>query len=130
MKFALAIYGSHTNSQAPQTALKFAKAAFAQGHEIIRIFFYQDGVNTASQFSIFPQDEENSSLEWQALISEYSIDAVVCIAAALRRGVLDQNEAERYQVSNSNLAECYNLSGLGQLIDAAYKTDRLITFGS
>ncbi|MDD7804003.1 MAG: sulfurtransferase complex subunit TusD [Endozoicomonas sp. (ex Botrylloides leachii)] len=130
MKFALAIYGSPCSSQAPQTALNFAQAVLDQGHEISRVFFYQAGVNTATRLSVPPQDEQNISADWRKLIKAHQLDAVVCIAAALRRGITNQEEAQRYQLNGSNLDELYQLSGLGQLIDAAFEADRLITFGS
>ncbi|MDP0562035.1 MAG: sulfurtransferase complex subunit TusD [Candidatus Endonucleobacter sp. (ex Gigantidas childressi)] len=129
LKFALAIYGSPGNSQAPQTALNFAYAAISAGHKIMRLFFYQDGVNTATQLCVSPQDEQNISTEWQKFINSHNIDAVVCIAAALRRGIVNQSEAKRYGLKASNLDRNYQLSGLGQLIDAALEADRLITFG-
>ncbi len=130
MNFALAIYGSPSNSQAPLSALKFAEAALAAGHHITRLFFYQDGVNTATQLAVPPQDEQNIPAEWQALVKAHNIDAVVCIAAALRRGIIDTDEASRYSLPASNLADSYQLSGLGQLIEASIKTDRLVTFGA
>ena len=130
MKFALAIYGAPGNSQAPQTALNFARAALSEGYKISRVFFYQDGVNTATQLCVPPQDEQHIPAEWRELISKHTIDAVVCIAAALRRGVVNQEEAQRYELSNNNLDDVYQLSGLGQLIDATLDTDRLITFGN
>lgn len=129
MKYALAIYGSPSSSQGCQTALNFARAAISAGHEIIRLFFYQDGVNTANQLCITPQDEQNLASEWQALISAHNIDAVVCIASALRRGIVDKNEAKRYELPCSNLSSNFQLSGLGQLIDASFTADRMITFG-
>jgi ribosome-binding ATPase YchF (GTP1/OBG family) len=52
-----------------------------------------------------------------------------CIAAALRRGVLNAEEATRYQRSAVNLEAPWALSGLGQLHDAAQAADRLICFG-
>ena len=55
---------------------------------------------------------------------------MVCIAAALRRGVVDQTEADRYQLPGSNLRDGYELSGLGQLVDAALTADRVVTFGA
>ena len=51
MKYALAIYGAPGNSQAPQSALHFARAVIARGHEIQRIFLYQDGVHIASSLT-------------------------------------------------------------------------------
>ena len=130
MKYALAVYGAPGTSHAPQTALNFAKAVVARGHDIVRVFFYQDGIHIASSLITVPQDESNLSREWQSFITEHNLDAVVCIAAALRRGVIDQSEAQRYQLSAYNLADHYELSGLGQLLDASQNADRLITFGA
>ncbi|MFK0573225.1 sulfurtransferase complex subunit TusD [Endozoicomonas sp.] len=130
MKFTLAVYGAPANSQAPQSGLHFARAVMAQGHEIVRLFFYQDGVNTATAIAQPPQDEANLPNEWQAFIQEHKLDAVVCIAAALRRGVVDQAEAGRYQLPGHNLRPGYELSGLGQLLDGALVADRIITFGA
>ncbi len=130
MKYALAVYGAPGNSQAPQTALHFAKALLAEGHEIIRVFFYQDGVNTATTLASPPQDESHLPQQWQMFIQENNLDAVVCIAAALRRGIVNDAEASRYQLPASNLADGYELSGLGQLLDATLIADRVITFGA
>lgn len=130
MKFALNIYGAPANSQAPQSALHFARALVAGGHEIVRLFFYRDGVNTATVLAQAPQDESDLPAQWQAFIQEHNLDAVVCIAAALRRGVVDQTEAERYQLPGCNLRDGYELSGLGQLVDAALMADRVVTFGA
>lgn len=129
MKYALAVYGAPGTSQAPQSALNFAKAVIARGHEIYRVFFYQDGVHVASTLTTPPQDESNLSAQWQAFITEHNLDAVVCIAAALRRGIVDETEAKRYHLPAANLADNHELSGLGQLMDASQEADRLITFG-
>ncbi len=101
----------------------------AQGHEIVRIFFYQDGVLTASNNLVVAQDQQDIAKQWQTFITEHKLDAVVCIAAALRRGILDQTEAQRYQRAAVNLAEGYQLSGLGQLHDGLQQADRVISFG-
>ena len=130
MKYALAVYGAPGTSQAPQTALDFARTLIARGHEIVRVFFYQDGVHTASALTSPPQDEGNLSREWQAFITGHNLDAVVCIAAALRRGVINETEAKRYNRPAANFADGYELSGLGQLLDASQQAHRLITFGA
>ena len=130
MKYALAIYGAPGSSQSGQTALSFAHELLAAGHSIFRIFFYQDGVHTASRLSSPPQDEQNLPESWRQFIEEHELDAVVCIAAALRRGVVNDTEAERYELAGSNLSAGYELSGLGQLLEATVEADRLITFGA
>lgn len=128
MKFVINVLSSST---APSTrrALRFAQTVLAEGHEIVRVFFYQDGVLTASNNLVLAQDQTDIAQQWQAFISENRLDAVVCIAAALRRGVLDQAEAQRYQRNAVNLAEGYELSGLGQLHDALQQADRVVSFG-
>ena len=67
--------------------------------------------------------------QWRDFIVEHQLDGVVCIAAALRRGGPNQEEAERYQRPAANLLEPWDLSGLGQLHDAVQSADRLICFG-
>ncbi|CAH0990111.1 Putative sulfurtransferase DsrE [Sinobacterium norvegicum] len=129
MIFSIAIYGAPYSSAASISAIQFAEAATEQGHELYRVFFYHDGVQTASLFTTPPQDEPALYLRWQALARDHNIDLVVCVAAALKRGVLDQDEAERWSKPGNNLAESFTLSGLGQLVDATIKADRHITFG-
>ena len=128
MKFTLLVTGS-AQSPGSRRALRFAQALLAEGHQLIRIFFYQAGVTNACNNLVLPQDEQHLAKEWQALIKQQQLDAVVCIAAGLRRGVLDQAEAKRYQVTAENLAEGFVLSGLGQLHEAIQESDRLISFG-
>ncbi|MDY7219608.1 sulfurtransferase complex subunit TusD [Denitrificimonas sp. JX-1] len=128
MRFVISVLSSST-SPATRRALRFAQALLAQKHEIVRVFFYQDGVLSAANNLVVAQDQEDIARQWQDFIRAYDIDAVVCIAAALRRGVLDHVEATRYQRQGGNLAEGYQLSGLGQLHDALQRADRHISFG-
>lgn len=130
MNYTIAIYGAPYSSQSSHTALHFCRAAIAKDHRISRVFFYQDAVHAASTLASPPQDEANIPAQWQALIEKHSIDAVVCVAAALRRGILNDEERQRYDKPASNLDTCMNLSGLGQLIEGAVLSDRLVTFGA
>ncbi len=129
MIFSLLILGAPYSSQSVKTALRFANASIETGNSIYRIFFYHEAVNSGNELLTPPQDEIHIPNEWQAMARDNSIDLVVCIASALKRGVLDSTEADRYEKPASNLAPNFNLSGLGQLIDASVKSDRLITFG-
>ena len=128
MKFVINVVSSST-APATRRALRFAQSVIAQGHDFVRIFFYQDGVLTASNNLVVAQDQQDIAKQWQTFIIEHKLDAVVCIAAALRRGILDQTEAQRYQRAAVNLAEGYQLSGLGQLHDGLQQADRVISFG-
>ncbi|MGA9703897.1 sulfurtransferase complex subunit TusD [Pseudomonas sp.] len=128
MKFAIAVF-SAAHAPSSRRALLFTQAALAGGHEIVRLFFYQDGVYNAANNIVAPQDEQDIARQWRELVSQHQLDGVVCIAAALRRGVLNSEEATRYQRSAVNLDAPWALSGLGQLHDAVQAADRLICFG-
>ncbi|WP_296267359.1 sulfurtransferase complex subunit TusD [Pseudomonas sp. UBA6562] len=128
MKFAIAVF-SPAHAPSSRRALRFAEAVLEGGHDITRLFFYQDGVHSASANIVAPQDEIDVATQWRAFIQNHRLDAVVCIAAALRRGVLNQEEAQRYQRPAANLPAPWELSGLGQLHEAAQLADRLICFG-
>ncbi|MGY0219943.1 sulfurtransferase complex subunit TusD [Endozoicomonadaceae bacterium StTr2] len=130
MKYSLAVRAAPYSSQANQTALSFAQALIEAGHSIHRIFFYQDGVHSGSSLAVAGQDELALPQNWQQFCTDHSIDSVVCIAAALKRGVINSEEAARYQRSAANMADGHELSGLGQLIDAMVESDRFISFGS
>lgn len=126
--FSIVIYGAPYSSQAANSALNFSNAVLEAGHSIYRLFFYQDGVHNASSLVVPPQDEENIPEAWQALIKKYEIDAVVCVASALKRGILNESEAKRYEKGRANLLPEFTISGLGQLVDASLNSDRLVSF--
>ena len=128
MKFAIALF-SAAHAPSSRRALLFAQAALAGGHEIVRLFFYQDGVYNACASVVTPQDEQDLPQQWRTFVSDHQLDGVVCIAAALRRGVLNAEEAQRYQRSAVSVEAPWALSGLGQLHDAIQDADRLICFG-
>ncbi|MCP8465887.1 sulfurtransferase complex subunit TusD [Pseudomonas sp. ZM23] len=128
MKFVIALF-SPPHSPAARRALRFAEAALAGGHEITRLFFYQDGVYSASANTVTAQDELDVATAWSRFVADNQLDGVVCIAAALRRGVLNAEEAQRYSRPAANLQARWDLSGLGQLHEATQLADRLVCFG-
>ena len=128
MKFAIALF-SPPHAPASRRALRFAEAVLAGGHETVRMFFYRDGVYSASSSVVAPQDELDVAAQWRAFVEQNRLDGVVCIAAALRRGVLNAEEARRYGREAVSVGAPWELSGLGQLHEAAQLADRLVCFG-
>jgi len=120
--------GPYTH-QAADSAYHFAAAALRAGHEIVRVFFYHDGVNNGSRLSVPPQDDRNIGERWSKLAREHGVELILCVAAAQRRGLLDADEARRAGKDGDNIAPGFQISGLGQLIDAGIQADRLIVFG-
>jgi tRNA 2-thiouridine synthesizing protein D len=129
MKLSVLVNEGPYQHQSADSAIQFTKAALAKGHEIFRVFFYHDGVNNGTRFAVPPQDDRNITQEWTALAKEHGLDLVVCIAAAPRRGILDENEAKRQGKDGNNIADGFRISGLGQLIEAGIQSDRMVIFG-
>jgi len=129
MKFSILINEGPYTHQASDSAYQFAKSVLAKGHEIFRIFFYHDGVNNATRLTTPPQDDRNIVNRWSKLAEEHKLDMVVCVAAAQRRGIVDEGEAKRNGKDATNLAPGFRISGLGQLVEAGIQSDRLVTFG-
>ncbi len=109
--------GPYTH-EATDSAYLFARAAIEKGHQVSRVFFYHDGVNNSSRLTEPPQDDRHIVNRWSKLAEEHKVDLVVCVAAALRRGIKDEN-----------LAPGFRISGLGQLIESGIQSDRYVTFG-
>ena len=128
MQFVIALFAA-SHQPSARRALRFAEAVLAGGHQINRLFFYQDAVSIANNSQVQAQDELDLPAAWREFIERHQLDAVVCIAAALRRGLLDSQEAQRYGRPAATLASGYSLSGLGQLHEAAQQADRLVCFG-
>ncbi len=129
MKLGIVVNEGPYTHEASDTAYNFAVAALEKGHEIFRIFFYHDGVNNATRLMVPPQDDRHIQQKWSELAEKHNLDLVVCIAAAQRRGILDENEMKRQGKDAENLAPGFRISGLGQLIEAGIQCDRLVIFG-
>jgi len=129
MKFAIQINASPYQSNAGYTAYQFINAALAAGHEVFRVFFYQDGIYHAFKYATPPDDELQFTAQWSELAKLHQIDLVVCISAAQRRGLLCSDEAKRQGKQDNDLADGFRISGLGQLVEATLEVDRFIVFG-
>ncbi|MCL7944575.1 sulfurtransferase complex subunit TusD [Marinobacter sp. ATCH36] len=126
--FTLVITGAPYSSQAPQTALHFARAALAANKRIDRVFLYGDGVHLASSLSTPPSDELNLSEAWAGFMAENNIPGVACIASALRRGLVNESEMQRHELSAFNLRAPFEIAGLGEWVDSAASESRVLYF--
>ncbi len=129
MKFGIVVNEGPYTHQASDTAYQFTRAALEKGHEIVRVFFYHDGVNNGTRLTTPPQDDRHISKRWSELAQEHDLDLVLCIAAAQRRGIVDEDEAKRHGKDANNIAPGFRISGLGQLIEASIDADSLVSFG-
>ncbi|MAZ40275.1 MAG: sulfurtransferase complex subunit TusD [Legionellales bacterium] len=112
-----------------QSALRFAQSIIKLNHQLEQVFFYGDGVYCCSNLLTPMQDEFNSVLIWQQFSQAYHIPMHVCIASALRRGLIDEKESTNNNHDNHNISVPFILTGLGQLAKAFYNQHRVIQFG-
>ena len=115
MKFAIQVNAGPGRS-ASLSALRFVEAALQAGHEIVRVFFYHDGVYCA-----------RDSVQWSLLATEKEIDLVVCVSAAYRRALISRDDADAAGTSQGLLTG-FRLGGLGLWMDACLQADRYIAF--
>ena len=119
---------SPPSSELTHSALRFVAAALAAGHQIERVFFYHDGVLNGLGTAASTDHTSHPVSCWRSLGEQAGIKLVLCVSAALRRGVLDAEMAEEYGQAG-NLAAGFSIAGLGQWMDAALEADRVIRFG-
>ncbi len=129
MKFGIVVNEGPYTHEASDTAYQFSKAALEKGHDVLRVFFYHDGVNNGTRLTTPPQDDRHITNRWSELAEQHGLDLVVCIAAAQRRGIVDPDEAKRQGKDANNIASGFRISGLGQLIEVGIQADRLMVFG-
>lgn len=116
VKFAIQVNAA-ASSSGSLSALGFIEAALSGGHEIVRVFFYHDGVYCV-----------RDAAQWSRLATEKNIDLVVCVSAAHRRAVIAVDELEHPDASRC-LPAGFRLGGLSMWVDACLQADRFIQFG-
>lgn len=98
-----------------------------RGHEIVRVFFYFEGTYHVLA-SFMPRDEKNITQRWSELAVRQNIDLVVCISAAMRRG-LAWDAPSKQESLRDLIAKGFRIGGLGQWVEACILADRTIVFG-
>lgn len=127
-KYSICVKG-HPDSPAIGHSLEFSKSTIAAGHQLTGIFFYGDAVSLCLKTRIPSQGTLCLGAEWESFLLDNQLEAIVCIAAALRRGVLDRTEAKRNNFDFNLLRGGFVISGLGQLIAANAEADHVLSFG-
>lgn len=128
MRFAITVTGPAYGTQQASSAWQFAQAVLEEGHELICVFFYREGVYNANQLTAPASDEFDLVRAWQKLYETHAVSLHICVAAALRRGVTDEHEVQQLGLSAHNLQPGFMLSGLGALAEAALTCDRMVQF--
>ncbi|TQV76633.1 sulfurtransferase complex subunit TusD [Aliikangiella marina] len=128
-KFTLLVTGSHSQSQAHHSAIRFIRAVIESGNEISSVFFYQEAVTIANRYLCIPQDETQLTDQWVKLAEAHNFELQVCVAASNRRGVINEEEAKMNGKVGDSIDSAFAVLGLGQLAAAmSNSSSRLIHF--
>lgn len=119
MRYAIMVTGPAYGTQQASSALQFAHALLNEGHELASVFFYREGVYNANLLTSPASDEYDLVRAWQKLNTQHGVALNICVAAALRRGIIDETEAGRLALPSANLQPGFTLSGLGALAEAS-----------
>ncbi|QBH98223.1 sulfurtransferase complex subunit TusD [Limnobaculum zhutongyuii] len=128
LSYTLVVTGPAYGTQQATSAWQFAQALISRGHKLTSVFFYQEGISNANQLVSPASDEFDLVRSWQRLAEQQGTVLNVCVAAALRRGVVDEQEATLRQQAAANLQPGFVLSGLGSLAEAMLTCDRVMQF--
>ncbi|WP_428775737.1 sulfurtransferase complex subunit TusD [Vibrio sp.] len=128
LSYTLVVNGPAYGSQSARSAYQFACALIDQGHQLVSVFFYQDGVSNGSDLTVPANDEFDLVKAWQQLAQQHQVRLETCVAAALRRGIVSESEASQHGLSQNNLAAGFHQSGLGSLAEALLSQDRVVQF--
>jgi tRNA 2-thiouridine synthesizing protein D len=129
MDYTLLVLAPPASGSGSLTAARFAEAALNRGHRILRVFFLDDGAANGLATAVTPQGETDPVALWADLAGRHKLELVLCISSALRRGLLDSTEAARYERDATTVHPAFTLGGLGLLVDATARAERVLTFG-
>ena len=126
--FALVITSAPFSEQNAYSAYRFALAAIKLKHSINGIFFYQSGALNGSSLQITPSDEFDLYAAWVKFSQQYRVPLMVCVSAAIKRGIITAIDAQESDNPHFSLAAPFESVGLGELAILISSSNRLIQF--
>ena len=127
MKYVIIINNSPLNSQASLTAYHFAETTIQKKHQLLSVFFYQQGAYHGLTHTVLQQDETDVSQLWVTLTNSHYCPLHICSAAALRRGIIDTTAAKHYQLPIS-MNKNFQAISLNEFLLIAADADRMLNF--
>lgn len=126
LNYTIILTQSPALSESHTTAQRLVAELIINGDKIDRVFFYQDAAYIGLKSQIPGQGLHASFEGWLNLQQQQDFPLQICIANALRRGVIDNTEANRYEALET-LHSGFQLCGLGEIAEACQSSDRIIT---
>lgn len=113
-----------------QQGIEFIQKFFQNPHNPakLHIFLYGEAVLLANRLTWLSADIPNPSKNLQTFAKAYQLNIQVCVTTALTRGVVDAENAKRHSLNGDNLAENFELVGLGELAMHLHQSTKLYQF--
>ncbi|AYN24558.1 sulfurtransferase complex subunit TusD [Buchnera aphidicola] len=128
MNYTVLVTGSAYGTQNASTAFLFCQSLIKMSHTLNSVFFYCDGVLNANNLNKSAIDEFNLLAAWQKLNKKHKVKLYVCISAALRRGIVEDEKLSNIMIKKGNFASFFQSSGLVELANSIQISDRIIQF--
>ena len=118
------IVNSSTEHPRHQTAIE--TVAKLSEDNVVDVFFYEDAVYAGSAITQAPAGATSCAQKW-SLVKTDNVSLTLCIAAAVRRGIFDQQESKRYD-KPVTMDKHFTLSGLGLVAEALHNKRQILQF--
>lgn len=126
--FLLMVHSANYANQSSRSALKYAQAVINRGHTLKAIFFYQDGVCHANALTLIPTDELDTNNGFKTLKNTFEIPLLICVTAAEKRGIIDEQQAKTESLAHFNVDGAYTVAGLAEMAGIAAEADYVVQF--
>lgn len=126
--YSLLITSAPSSTEATIAAHQFARALSGQGYTLSTIFFYGEGIHHTNSLSTPPSDEYPFYTNWCDIQKTTGCELLVCITAAVKRGVVSDAEATEHSLPASNLQPPFIQAGLGEFFTALHQSQHLVQF--
>ena len=129
MRYTLLITASVNNISAHRRALIFADTLLHAKHTIHTIFFYGESAGIGLSTRDLKNISTGSNTDWSTISLKGKTQLIICVASALSQGVHDGTAESKSSMPVRNIAPEFKIGGLGSLVEAITKSDRVLCFG-
>jgi len=102
-EYSILITSSPFEGDTALRALAFIQGVIDNGDVVNNVFFYSEGVHHCNSLMLKTGDELFAYDGWKALAADHNVNLMVCITAAVKRGIVSEMEAKENGMAHANL---------------------------
>lgn len=127
-QYSVLITSSPFQGDSAFRAYQFIQGVISNGNTVNNLFFYGDGVYHTNNLMLKTGDEFYGQDAWKRLSEQHEVKLLVCITAAVKRGIVSDQEAQEHGIAQANLSAPFIQAGLGEFFTELHNCDRLVQF--